>query len=56
MNLVEEKEFKKEYEIKFTLNEVKKMNIIFSIFNSSKEFVDYIKALINNKKLFLKIQ
>ena len=54
MNLIVEKEFKKEYEIKLSLEEIKKMHKIFSILGSSLEFVDYVKALIDNKKLSIK--
>ena len=51
MNLLVEKDFNKEYEIKLTLKEIKQMHKIFEFFESSQDFVDYIKALINNKKL-----
>ena len=54
MNLIVEKEFKKEYEIKLSLEEIKKMHKIFSFLGSSLEFVDYVKALIDNKKLSIK--
>ena len=54
MNLSVEKDYKKEYEIKLTLKEVKQMHKIFEFFESSQDFVDYIKALINNKKLSIK--
>ena len=56
MNLIVEKEFKKEYEIKLSLEEIKKLHKIFSFLGSSLEFVEYIKALIDNKKLFIKPQ
>ena len=56
MNLIVEKEFKKEYEIKLSLEEIKKLHKIFSFLGSSLEFVEYIKALIDNKKLVIKPQ
>ena len=41
----------KEYEIILTLNELKQIHKIFSIFNSCQDFLDYMKALIENNKL-----
>ena len=45
INLLDEKGFKKEYEIKLTLKEIKQKHKIFEFFESSSEFVDYIKVL-----------
>ena len=47
----EEKELYKEYEINLTFQELKQMDKAFSIFNSSQEFIGYMKALIENNKL-----
>ena len=44
----------KEFEIKLTLNELKHIHKIFFVLNSCRDFVDYIKALIENKKLSIK--
>ena len=37
-----------------TLVELRQIHKIFSMFNSSQEFIDFMKALINNKKLSIK--
>ena len=52
INLIYEDELMKEYEIKLTLNELKELHKIFSLFTSCQEFVEYMKALIENKKNF----
>ena len=52
--LLDENDLMKEYEIKITLNELKQIHKIFSMFASCQEFVDYMKALIENKKLSIK--
>ena len=54
INLIIEKDFKKEYEIKSSFDEIKKMHILFSTLRSSEQFVNYFIALIENKKLFIK--
>ena len=54
INILEKKEKLKEYEIKLTLEEFKQMHKAYSIISSCQEFVDYIKALIENKKLSIK--
>ena len=54
LNLLEEKNLMKEFEKKLSLNELKEMHKIFLVLNSCKDFVDYIKALIENKKLAIK--
>ena len=51
LNLLEEKDIMEEYGINLTLNELKQIHKIFSMFNSCQEFLDYMKALIENKKL-----
>ena len=51
LNLLDEKDLMKEFEIKLTLDELKQNHKIFLVLNSSKDFVDYIKALIENNKL-----
>ena len=52
--LLDEKELMKGYEIKLTLNELRQIHKIFSMFNSSKEFIEFMKALIENKKILIK--
>ena len=54
MTLLEEKDILKEFEIKLTLEERKHMHKIFLVINSSQEFIDYIKALIDNNKILIK--
>ena len=52
--LLDENDLMKEYEIKITLNELRQIHKIFSMLASCQEFVDYMKALIENKKLSIK--
>ena len=54
LNLLEEKDLMKEYEKILSLNELKQMHTIFLGLNSCKDFVDYMKALIENNKLSIK--
>ena len=54
LNLVDEDEFMKEYEFKLAFNELKELNKVFSMLTSCQEFLDYMKALISNKKLLIK--
>ena len=54
LNILEKKEKLKEYEIKLSLEELKQIHKIFSIISSCQEFLDYIKVLIENKKLSIK--
>ena len=54
MNLLDEKDILKEFKKKLSLNELKQMHTIFLGLNSCKDFVDYIKALIENNKLSIK--
>ena len=44
----------KEYEFKLAFNELKELNKVFSMLSSCQEFLDYMKALISNKKLLIK--
>ena len=50
LNILEEKDIMNEYEILLTLNELKQIHKIFSMFNSCQDFLDYMKALIENNK------
>ena len=54
LNLLDEKDLMKEYEKILSLNELKQMHTIFLGLNSCKDFVDYMKALIENNKLAIK--
>ena len=54
LNLKIKKDIMKEYENKLTLEEIKQMNKLFSLFSSSQEFIDYMKAIIENNKLRIK--
>ena len=54
LNLSEKSELMKEYENKLTLEELKQMHRLFLALNSCQEFVDYLKALIENKKIEVK--
>jgi len=53
-NILDEQLLKREYEIKFTLNEIKLIHKIFLVCSSCQEFIDHIKVLIENKKLSIK--
>jgi len=44
----------KEYEIKLTFEELKNIHKIFLIFSSCKDFIDFFKATIENKKILIK--
>ena len=54
LNILDEKSLMREYEIKLTLNELKQIHNIFLGLSSFKEFIDFIKVLIENKKLSIK--
>ena len=54
LDLINQKEFMKDYEKKLSLDELKKMHRVFFALNSCKEFVDYLKALIENNKLSIR--
>ena len=54
LNLVNEKEIMNEYETKLTFDQLKQIHKRFLILTSCKEFVDYMKALIENNKLSIK--
>ena len=56
LDLLDEKELMKEYEKKLTLVELRQIHKIFSMFNSSQEFIDFMKAFINNKKISIKYE
>ena len=53
LNLLEEKDIMEEYGINLTLNELKQIHKIFSMFNSCQDFLDYMKALIENNKFVI---
>ena len=53
LNLLEEKDIMEEYGINLTLNELKQIHKIFSMFNSCQDFLEYMKALIENNKLVI---
>ena len=44
----------KEYEKKLNLEEIRQMNKLFSLFSTCQEFIDYLRALIDNNKLLIK--
>ena len=48
---MDEKDLMKEYEIKITFDELKVIHKIFLTFGSSQDFIDFIKATIENKKM-----
>jgi FtsZ-binding cell division protein ZapB len=54
LNLSEENDLMKDYEIKLTFDELKRTHKIFLMFSSCSDFVDYMKALIENKKILIK--
>ena len=54
LNILDEKDFMKEYEIKLTFDELKNIHKIFLTFSSCKDFIDFIKATIENKKISIK--
>ena len=54
LNLLDEKHLMKEFETKLSLDELKQIHKIFLVINSCREFIDYIKALIENNKLAIK--
>jgi len=54
LNIFDEKDFMKEYEIKLTFDELKNLHKIFLTFNSCQDFNDFIKSSIKNKKILIK--
>ena len=54
LDLLNKKDLIKQYEAKLTLNEIKQMHKLFSLFTSGQEFVDYIKAMHENNKILIK--
>ena len=54
LNVLDEKDLMKEYEIKLAFDELKVFHKIFLTLNSSQDFIDFIKATIENKKILIK--
>ena len=54
LNILDEKDLMKEYEIKLTFDELKYMHKIFITFSSSQDFIDFMRASIENKKILIK--
>ena len=54
LNILDEKDFMKEHEIKLTFDELKNLHKIFLTINSCQDFIDFINAIIENKKLLIK--
>jgi len=54
LNVLDENDLMKEYEIKLTFDELKDFHKIFLTLNSSQDFIDFIKATIENKKILIK--
>ena len=54
LNLLDKKDLMKEYEIKLTFDKLKEFYKIFLTLNSSQDFIDFIKASIENKKILIK--
>ena len=51
LNLSDEKILYEEYESNLTFDELKNIHKAFSMLNSTQEFIEYIKVLIQNNKL-----
>ena len=51
LNLLDQNDLMKEYEKKITFDELKQMHKLFSTFTATGEFVDYLKALIENERV-----
>ena len=49
--IIEDDPFLGNYSRIFTLKEIKELHQVFSMLNSFKEFLDYFKALVSNKKI-----
>ena len=54
LSILDEKDLMKEYEIKLTFDELKIKHKIFLTISSSKDFIDFIKASLENKKISIK--
>ena len=54
IKIIEDDPFLGSYSRIFTLGEIKELHQVFSMLNSFKEFLDYFKALSNNKKITIK--
>ena len=51
LNLSEENELYEEYELNLTFDDLKQIHKVFLMLNSSQDFIEYIKALIENNKI-----
>ena len=54
LNILDKKDLMKEHEIKLTFDELKNLHKIFLTINSCQDFIDFINAIIENKKLLIK--
>ena len=54
LNIYDENDLMKEYEIKIPYYELREMHTIFLTFSSCQDFIDFIKATIENKKILIK--
>ena len=54
IDISDENDLIKEYDIKLTFEELKSLNKIFLAFNSCQDFIDFMKATIENKKILIK--
>ena len=54
MNVLDEKDLMKEQEIKLIFDELKNLHKIFLTINSCQDFLDFINAIIENKKILIK--
>ena len=54
LDILDENDLMKEYDIKLTFEELKSLNKMFLAFNSFQDFIDLIKAAIENKKVLFK--
>ena len=54
LNILDEKDLMKEHEIKLTFDELKNLHKIFLTINFCQDFLDFINAIIENKKLLIK--
>ena len=54
LNILDEKNLMKDHEIKLSFDELKNLHKIFLTINSCQDFIDFINAIIENKKLLIK--
>ena len=54
LNILDENDSMKEYENKLTFDELKNIHKIFLTLSSYKDFIDFINAMIENKKIMIK--